>query len=147
MRALVITEFPPLTRDFKARGNYRRFRLFMDVIREIVDEIDILHLWPGDDLDVRKLNSEQSEHLGIPVSTYLVERQARRRTFANAHLLGICSVYAQDEFFASSGGKQAAKVAELLGRSPDLVFVHRLPAPHFNAPGYSFRVSTSPYVL
>jgi len=41
----------------------------MDVIREIVDEIDILHLWPGDDLDVRKLNSEQSEHLGIPVST------------------------------------------------------------------------------
>jgi glycosyltransferase involved in cell wall biosynthesis len=132
MRALVITEFPPLIGGFAARGNYRRFCLFMAAISEIADNVEILHLRCGKSTAANhesgSLDVEQSAHLGLPISTYIVEPRSRRKNFVNEYLSGILSVYEKDEFFPFCGAEQAGKVRELLGRSPDLVFVHRLVA-------------------
>src|ERR1700730_11131518 len=109
MRALVITEFPPMVEGFEARGNYRRFCLFMAALRDIVDTVEIFHLWPGKDRNLKKINVAQSERFGLPVLTHIIERHTRPHNLINDYLSGILSVYEQDEFFAFCGPEQANK--------------------------------------
>jgi glycosyltransferase involved in cell wall biosynthesis len=131
--ALVITPLRPLVKSFTIRGTLRRFRLFMEAIGEIVDTVELVHLIGSRVIaaspDIEELNAEQSSYLQLPVSTHLIELQAhRRRSLVSRYLSGIPSIYKQDVFSWFSGMEQVAKLAELLDRSPDIVFVHRLSA-------------------
>jgi glycosyltransferase involved in cell wall biosynthesis len=126
MRALVITEFPPLVKEFAARGNLRRFSLFMTAIREIVDHADILHLWPSEDDDIARLDREQSERFGMPVSTHIVEARNKSLSVMDNYVIGSLSVYEQEQFYRFCGPAHVAKAAALLDDRPELVFTHRL---------------------
>ena len=126
MRTLVITEFPPMVKGFAERGNFRRFSLFMGAIREITGHVDILHLWPNESEDIARLDSEQSDRFGLAVSTHVVQQRSQPNTLINNYILGSFSAFRQTQYFPHCGLAQVAKVRQLLGRSPDLVVVHRL---------------------
>ena len=128
MRALVITEFPPMGKTFEARGNYRRFSIFMSAICEIADRVDILHLWPSEDANLSQLDIEQSDRFGLSVSTHVVGARLDPHGRLNDYLLGVFSASHQDPFFRYSGTVHAEKVLQLLDQRPEVVFVHRLSA-------------------
>ena len=82
-RPLVITEFPPMVKSFAERGNFRRFSLFMGAIRELTNQIDIVHLWPSDETDMARLDAEQSERFGLSVTTHVIHQKNRLHTTLN----------------------------------------------------------------
>jgi glycosyltransferase involved in cell wall biosynthesis len=126
MRAFVITEFPPLVKAFAARGNLRRFSLFMAAIRDIADAVDILHLWPSEDDDLARLDREQSERFGMPVSTHIVPARNKSLSVIDNYVIGSFSVFEQDQFFRFCDPSHVAQAAAILDRQPDVVFIHRL---------------------
>jgi len=126
MRTLVITEYPPMVKGFAERGTSRRFSLFMGAIREITSQVDILHLWPSDIEDIARLDAEQSKRFGMVVSTHVVQPGRQYDTLMNNYFLGSFSAIRQTQYFPNCGPMQALKVKQLLDRSPDFVFVHRL---------------------
>lgn len=133
MRALVITTVEPLRQGAEIWGTYWRFRLFLEAICDVADEVEIVHLVADEYLninpDVNSISAEQSAFLGLPISAHLIGCQpVGSQTLANHYLRGIWSIYEQNEFHWYAGAEQVASVTAFMDEAPDLVFVHRLSA-------------------
>jgi len=123
--------YPPLQEGIELTGTHLRFRLFVQAIGEVADNIEFVHLVRdrsiGANPDIEAVGARQSAYFGLSVATHLVRgADARRTTFVNHYLSGISSVYEQDDFFWCSGSEQATAVGAALDRSPDIVLVQRL---------------------
>src|ERR1700760_3030450 len=111
-RPLVITDFPPMVKGFAERGNFRRFSLFMGAIRELTNEVDILHLWPNDDEDIARLDAEQSARFGLAVTTHVIRQKSRPHTAMDNYVLGSFSAARQTQYFPHCGAAQLEKVKQ-----------------------------------
>ena len=98
----------------------------MGAIREVTDEIDILHLWPSDQRDMAAVDREQSERFGLAVTSHVIQQKAEPHTSLNNYFLGSFSACRQTQYFPHCGAEQVERVKRLLAWSPEFVFVHRL---------------------
>jgi glycosyltransferase involved in cell wall biosynthesis len=131
MRALIVTPRDPPEPGRDATGTHKRLRMFIGALGRAGVQIEILHFVSEtaaaahrDNLE--QLSAVQSAHWGVPLTTTLAARRARRETFWNHYVAGAFSFFEQPQFYPCSGSEQAAAVAGCLARDPDLVLVHRL---------------------
>src|ERR1044071_5296641 len=125
-RGLVFTSLEPFRKGSEIWGTYWRFRLLLEAMCKVAQNVDIVHLVSPEFVreapSAEILSVEQSAFLGLPVAAHLISCQhPRQQTFVNHYLSGILSVQKQNEFFWYAGPDQVAKVCEFLDHSPDVV--------------------------
>src|SRR5690349_7938436 len=103
MRALVLTLLPPMSKRLGTHGGVRRFSLFMAAIRELAGSVEMLHLWPSEDEDIARLDAEQSERFGLPVSTHIVPAEPQNDSRLDNYLVGSSLPHRQHQFLRFCG--------------------------------------------
>jgi glycosyltransferase involved in cell wall biosynthesis len=131
MRALIVTATPPPMSGKDVHAIYRRLRMFVSSIARVCTEINILHFAPPGhwslDMDPVELSEMQSSYWGVKVSEVVTPVSAVGSSWST-YARSIFSASYQGNFSGFAGPRQVAAVRLCLGRDPDLLFVHRLPA-------------------
>ncbi len=133
MRSLMVIKVSPIREAGAACGNYTRYDLLASALRSISSEIEIAWFGGRDTIEafgpMAPHEAELSRIWGVPVRlSPIIEREPRPKTLWTHYGAGALSAWGQPEYYHSTGPSQAAAVAELLARRPDLVLVSRLMA-------------------
>jgi glycosyltransferase involved in cell wall biosynthesis len=132
MKVQVITPTKPPMPAHDMQGVYRRLGLFVRALGALGGRVDIAHLARERDLadmpSAEAYTDLASRFWGMPVTITLLRRGARRHGFAAHYLRGILNAQDQYPLQPFAGRTQAAEVGRLLDETPDITFVHRLPA-------------------
>ena len=131
MRSLMIVKVSPIREADTACGNYRRYDMLVEALRSVSSEIEVAWFALQKTIDafgpMAPHEAALSREWGVPVRlSPIAEREQRPKTMWTYYGAGALSAWGQMEFYHSTGPSQAAAVAELLGRRPDLVLVSRL---------------------
>ncbi len=131
MRILFVSKHFPDNLSTKVHGVYKRFRMFLDAIKDIA-EIDMLYYVPnGTDTSpssVMRLERSFSSHFKTPI------RLSLSKTSNNTNLLSKMVSYAAGSFFfvrqplyrGTAGPRQVQAFETCLRYNPEAIFVHRL---------------------
>jgi len=133
MRILVVSKYFPDDLTTKVHGAYKRFRMFLDAIKDIA-EIDLLYYVPnGTDTSspsLMRLESSFSSHFNTPIRLSLSERSNNSNFLSKlkSYATGIFSFVRQPSYSDIAGPSQVQSLETCLNHNPDAVFVHKLEA-------------------
>ena len=130
VQLITVNTLPEPGRD--VHGAYQRLSLFVSALSTLTKRLEIVHIVPeaciAADSDPDRLDREQSEHWGHPVTVTLIPRRVRRETLRTHYIDGLLHASEQPPISPFAGEAQAMAVGRLLDRQPDIVFVQQLPA-------------------
>ena len=133
MRILVVSKYFPDNLSTKVHGVHKRFRMFLDAIKDIA-EIDLLYYVPyGTDTSpssVIRLESSFSSHFKTPIRLSLSERSNNTNTLSKliGYAMGTFSFVRQPSYSGMAGPSQIQSLETCLRSNPDAVFIHKLEA-------------------
>jgi glycosyltransferase involved in cell wall biosynthesis len=133
MRVLFISTVFPSDLQRSVYGVFKRAEMHIDALKDIAELSMLYYVPPNIDVSPSAVTSVQealSKRWGTDVSLYLCNRKeagdADTKWFRYG--AGIFNFFEQPPFRATSGKTQLDAMELALQSSPDLVFVHRLPA-------------------
>ena len=133
MRILVVSKYFPDNLSTKVHGAYKRFRTFLDAMKDIA-EIDLLYYVPnGTDTSyssLKRLEGSFSSHFNTPIRLFLSERSHNSNFLSKfkCYATGIFSFVRQPSYSDIAGPDHVQSLEFCLGYNPDAVFVHKLGA-------------------
>jgi glycosyltransferase involved in cell wall biosynthesis len=128
MRGAVVTLLPQPDPARDRHGVYRRLGMFLRALKEVCDEIELIHFAGPDEVASAVASSAVSSAFwDVPVSVRLAPLNIGPRSWCQAASAPFTLRYRRD-FRPYIGPDQASALRRILGFSPDLVFAHRLPA-------------------
>jgi glycosyltransferase involved in cell wall biosynthesis len=133
MRILFVSKHFPNKQSSWAIGVFKRFKMFIDAIKEIA-EIDLLYYVPegvstSSDAVLQKQRS-LSKFFDIPIRLFLCKRSDNSAFISklSKYAIGTFKFYQQPLYSGITGTKQIQAFETCLSYNPDAVFVHRLGA-------------------
>jgi glycosyltransferase involved in cell wall biosynthesis len=133
MRILVVSKYLPDNLSIKVHGVYKRFQMFLDVIKNIA-EIDLLS-YVDDKIDtspssVARLQRSFSDSFKRPIHLALSKRSIKTNSITKliGYAIGIFSLARQPSYSGIAGPIQVQSFEACLSRNPDAVFIHKLEA-------------------
>ena len=133
MRILVVSKYFPDNLSTKVHGVHKRFRMFVDAIKDIA-EIDLLYYVPnGTDTSPNSISSFErffSTHFKTPIHLSLSKRSSNKNLLSKltSYSMGTFSFVRQPSYSSMAGSHQVRSFEACLRNNPDAVFVHRLSA-------------------
>ena len=133
MRILVVSKYFPDNLTTKVHGVYRRFRMFLDAIKEIA-EIDLLYYVPSETdtspSSVMRLERTFSDHFEKPIRLSLSKRSNDTNLLSKliGYTTGSLSFVRQPSYSGMAGPRQIQSFETCLRNKPDAVFIHKLEA-------------------
>ena len=133
MRILVVSKYFPDNLSTKVHGVHKRFRMFLEAIKDIA-EIDLLYYVPhGTDTSPNSTMSFErffSAHFKTPIHLSLSKRSYNENLLSKliGYLIGTFSFVRQPSYSNMAGSPQVRSFETCLRNNPDAIFVHRLSA-------------------
>jgi len=133
MRILIVSKHFPKKQSAWALGVFKRFKMFVDAIKDIAD-IDLLYYVPRgvntSSSAVLKQERVLSNFFETPIRLFLCQRSDNRTTITKMwnYALGTFIFCQQPAYSGVTGTKQVQAFEACLRYNPDAVFVHRLGA-------------------
>jgi glycosyltransferase involved in cell wall biosynthesis len=133
MRILVVSKKFPDNLSTKVHGGYKRFRMFLDAIKEIAD-IDLLYYVPNETdtspSSVARLERSFSAHFEAPIRLLLSKRYNHTGLLSKliGYATGTFSFVRQPSYSDMAGPRQIQSLETCLRNNPDAVFIHELGA-------------------
>jgi glycosyltransferase involved in cell wall biosynthesis len=133
MRILVVSKYFPDNLSTKVHGVHKRFRMFLEAIKDIA-EIDLLYYVPeGTDTSpssVRCFERSISAHFNTPVHLSLCKRKNNSNLLSKliSYGMGTLSFVRQPSYCGMAGPRQVHSLETCLRNNPDAVFIHKLEA-------------------
>jgi glycosyltransferase involved in cell wall biosynthesis len=128
MRGVVVTVLPQPDPARDKHGKYRRLRMLLHAMKEVCDEIEIVHFARPDEMKrTVQANAEFSSFWGVPVRLETVPLNAQPRYWWHTGLLPFGLRYRRD-FRPYLGSDQTAALIRIFQVYPALILAHRLPA-------------------
>src|SRR5262245_33293264 len=133
MRVLTVSRDFPTDPEQAVHGTFRRFRLFVDAIRHLEHELDMLYYLPPSVEITEGYRANMAKTLAHfwdwPVNLFLAHTRLRTQTgFWRQYGAGALNFFERAEFRSISGPDQVRKLEECLDRKPDWIFAHELHA-------------------
>jgi glycosyltransferase involved in cell wall biosynthesis len=131
MRILVVSKYFPDNLATKVHGVHKRFRMFLEAIKDIA-EIDLLYYVPnGADTSpssIIRLERSFSSHFEAPIRLFFCEKSSNKNFISKtiSYTVGIFVFVRQPLYFGTAGPRQVQAFEACLRRNPDAIFVHRL---------------------
>ena len=133
MRILFVSKYFPDDLSTKVHGAHKRFRMFLDAIKDIA-EIDLLYYVPnGTDISrssVMRVERSFSAHFKTPIRLSLSKRANKTNPLSKfiSYAMGTFSFVRQPSYSGMAGSRQVQSLETCLRNNPDAVFVHKLEA-------------------
>lgn len=133
MRILVVSKYFPDNLSTKVHGVHKRFRMFIDAIKEIA-EIDLLYYVPfGTDTSnssVKLFEKSLSDHFKTPIRLSLSKRANNTNPLSKltSYAMGTVSFVRQPSYSGTAGPHQVESIETCLHNNPDAIFIHKLEA-------------------
>jgi glycosyltransferase involved in cell wall biosynthesis len=131
MRILVVSKYFPDNLSTKVHGVHKRFRMFLDAIKEIA-EIDLLYYVPDitdtSPTSIMSLERSFSAHFGTPIRLSLSKRSSNTNLLSKlmSYAAGSFSLIRQPSYSGMAQPRQVQALETCLRYNPDAIFMHRL---------------------